>query len=809
VTMRVSYLELRNYRKFRDLRLQFPDGVIGILGLNGAGKTTIIEAIAWALFGNVEEVVRTSRESVRRRGAGRSDNVSVALEFDLDGVEYRLEREMGGRSLSMKALLRSRGEMIAEGDRAVKSKIQDLIGMDHKSFFTSVYARQKELNELQNFTPSERKKVVLRMLRIDGIDSVIQAVREHRRDAGERIKGAQKLLLDSDGDDRERLLQARLEELAVKLEGADAELKQAAETERLLAQKVDEAKRRRDGLKKDVDEYNSTAAELRAKKSVLVEQRASAQGLTRKISGTEMLLSRLPELEDTERRWQEATRTKETIESEKSRHDKSEHLRKDIGAIQVDLEVVRKDLTMLETAKSEEKEILSKIESAKADKIESEKRKELLAGRIAELTARISGRREALAKDLKRLADIESAGEEGACPTCERTLEDAYDLIVAKLKEATKETEASICEDEKGAEEVRSLMTALEGKAKALDRKTSHQEGRLAKARAAIAAITAREAELRRLEERLKARRLEVEELGDVRYSAEEHDAVKASIEKLRKDHDEFVKLKERQTQLAALKEELGALKGALTKNEEQERGLESRAHTLEPKKRLYDDSIKDFDESYDDLSAAKDISNGLRIELGRAKAESESAGKELAAVRKQKEVVKAEQARVDELGTLEETLVNFKDHLIGKIAPTLGEMTSEILNLMTEGKYDRIELDDDYQISVDDEGVLHPLGRFSGGEADLANLSLRLAISRIIADRASTSQMNFLILDEVFGSLDPTRKRSVMAALSGLSSQFRQVMLITHVEDIKDLMSTVIRVEELPDGTSTAKMVS
>jgi exonuclease SbcC len=103
----------------------------------------------------------------------------------------------------------------------------------------------------------------------------------------------------------------------------------------------------------------------------------------------------------------------------------------------------------------------------------------------------------------------------------------------------------------------------------------------------------------------------------------------------------------------------------------------------------------------------------------------------------------------------------------------------------------------------------LHPLGRFSGGEADLANLSLRLAISRIIADRASTSQMNFLILDEVFGSLDPIRKRSVMAALSGLSSQFRQVMLITHVEDIKDLMSTVIRVEELPDGTSTAKMVS
>jgi exonuclease SbcC len=196
-------------------------------------------------------------------------------------------------------------------------------------------------------------------------------------------------------------------------------------------------------------------------------------------------------------------------------------------------------------------------------------------------------------------------------------------------------------------------------------------------------------------------------------------------------------------------------------------------------------------------------------MEVERAKAESESAVKEQAAIREQKDMVKAEQARIDELGTLEETLVNFKDHLIGKIAPTLGEMTSEVLGLMTEGKYDRIELDDDYQISVDDEGALHPLDRFSGGEADLANLSLRLAISRIIADRASTSQMNFLILDEVFGSLDPSRKRSVVAALSGLSSQFRQVILITHVEEIKDLMSTVIRVDELPDGTSSAKMIS
>jgi len=88
--MRISYLELRNYRRFKDLKLQFPDGIVGILGLNGVGKSTIIESVAWALFGNVEEVVRTSRESVRRAGAVAHENCYALLEFELGGAEYRI-----------------------------------------------------------------------------------------------------------------------------------------------------------------------------------------------------------------------------------------------------------------------------------------------------------------------------------------------------------------------------------------------------------------------------------------------------------------------------------------------------------------------------------------------------------------------------------------------------------------------------------------------------------------------------------------------------------------------------------------------
>ena len=79
--MRISYLKLRNYRRFKELELQFPDGIVGILGLNGVGKTTVIEGIAWALFGNVDEVVRTSREGIRRAGSGSGETCTAILEF--------------------------------------------------------------------------------------------------------------------------------------------------------------------------------------------------------------------------------------------------------------------------------------------------------------------------------------------------------------------------------------------------------------------------------------------------------------------------------------------------------------------------------------------------------------------------------------------------------------------------------------------------------------------------------------------------------------------------------------------------------
>ena len=81
-----------------------------------------------------------------------------------------------------------------------------------------------------------------------------------------------------------------------------------------------------------------------------------------------------------------------------------------------------------------------------------------------------------------------------------------------------------------------------------------------------------------------------------------------------------------------------------------------------------------------------------------------------------------------------------------------------------------------------------------SGGEEDLANLVLRLAISQMIAERAGQA-FSLLILDEVFGSLDEVRRQNVVELLRALHNRFEQVILITHIESVRDGCDNVLTV--------------
>ncbi len=165
---------------------------------------------------------------------------------------------------------------------------------------------------------------------------------------------------------------------------------------------------------------------------------------------------------------------------------------------------------------------------------------------------------------------------------------------------------------------------------------------------------------------------------------------------------------------------------------------------------------------------------------------------------RQQDLVERAAAARrlADEIALLDEldrAYADLRHALNVQVRPELAERGSRLLRHLTQGRYDDLELDEQYVPVVVDDGEVQPV--LSGGEEDVVNLALRLAISQMIADRAG-QPLSLLVLDEIFGSLDDERRTGVLTLLSSLADRFPQVILITHVESMREAFDRVLRVE-------------
>ncbi len=196
--MIIRSLKLQNYRKFKDTFIEFPDGLFGIVGNNGAGKTTILEAVAWCIYGR--NASKTDPELIKREQADPDSDCSAELEFSLGSDSYRVVRELRGRRQSPYAsvYVNNSSQPEVEGTHPVTRHLSNKIGMDYASFFTSVFAKQKELDALSDLTAGERKKRILRLLRIDRIDVAIGNVRQDRRESETKIGAIKGTLQDID-----------------------------------------------------------------------------------------------------------------------------------------------------------------------------------------------------------------------------------------------------------------------------------------------------------------------------------------------------------------------------------------------------------------------------------------------------------------------------------------------------------------------------------------------------------------------------------------------------------------------------------
>lgn len=139
-----------------------------------------------------------------------------------------------------------------------------------------------------------------------------------------------------------------------------------------------------------------------------------------------------------------------------------------------------------------------------------------------------------------------------------------------------------------------------------------------------------------------------------------------------------------------------------------------------------------------------------------------------------------------------DKALTEFRKNLNATLRPRLAELASDFISDLTDGRYKEVELLSDFTPTLVDGGEASPV--ISGGEADILNLCVRLALSQMLAERAG-QQLSLLVLDEVFGSLDEQRRFNVLALLERLANRFEQIFVITHMDDIKEGVEHLIEV--------------
>ena len=351
--------------------------------------------------------------------------------------------------------------------------------------------------------------------------------------------------------------------------------------------------------------------------------------------------------------------------------------------------------------------------------------------------------------------NIEKLGPDAECPTCERVLSDQYNFLLKKFNNEIKNKEKEITQNIENIKKQEFEKEKITREQNALQKKKNYLQEQLREKERIQTTIKNLSQELKDEELEIEVKEKKLKELETIFFDEKEFEKIKNLVEKTYENYQASLRF------FNDKKDEVS----------DQSISLER----IENEIKLVDQNIKNFREKINEIQ-------------------------------KYKKQLKEEKQIVFYLNILSDVMSSFRTHLISRIRPTLSYYSSDFFNRLTDGKYAGIELDENYNLLIYDNGEFYGIERFSGGEEDLANLCLRLAISEVITERAG-GVFNFIILDEIFGSQDIFRRQNIMKALNGLSSKFRQIFLITHIEDVKNEMEHVIYVNENEDGTSSIKL--
>ena len=686
-------LELTNFLPYKNTQTLDFSGihVACLVGDNGSGKSSLLEAMVWALWGKARDGKRSDDELIHH---GETE-MRVSLIFELTRNKYQIirQRKMGKRGQLVLALhvyddaTESWRDLSESGIRQTQRKIDTLLCIDYETFMNSAFIAQGRADEFTIKSPSNRKAVLANILGLEQWDIFEDRVRKHSTHLNENLR-----TLDRD------------------IELIDQNLSSRSDVERELL----DAEGRLAEVEKKLRIAEKDMADVEQARQNLAHARRGIDDLNLRIKQNETELS--------------------SIESELSSY-KSEA-----------------DQTSL---KSELVNVKSRLAALQNLEIESN---ELVKQRIdtAESSARLKGENEILeleAVTLKQRIKILSTATEPICPTCGQILEG--DEVLGHLNTEVKERRSRYRRQRENYRKLDEKVTNLDKALSQLDNELKEQ--------------TPLEKRLSELDLQIlnTAKSLETYATMDMRRTRWK--------DNLCKDRNKLNELE-----------------------------LEQERHML---------SIQAAEERQNDL-------DNLRLEQRICTEHVGSARQKISTmdnlVERRKSRIVARDKVAEQIGVYSELYTAFSKQgvpamIIEAAVPEIENTTNTLLGKMTYGRMNvrfdtqralkSGDVKETLDIKIADDLGTRNYELYSGGESFRVNFAIRIALSKLLA-RRSGAQLQTIVIDEGFGTQDSLGRQKLVEAINTIQGDFERVLVITHIEELKDIFPARINVLKTPEGS-------
>ena len=807
--MILNSIALENIRSYKNVEIEFPRGITLFQGDIGTGKSSVLMAVEFALFGlgsqKPDALLKT-----------KTKNGSVTLNFEVNETQYEIKRTL---KRDKKSVTQDTGHVISNGAKEnlsaseLKPRILQILKFNEppgprsesKIYQYAVFTPQEEMKSVLN-DPKQRLETLRKAFGIEdykiAVDNAVNIVRSIDSKMKEAKMGFKEL------DD----LQEKLKENTNKISNTKTERAKQKTKIEYATNKLESIKKQRQDLQSKEREIIQLEYEIKQLTSDIEAINSYLQSVSEQLySENEELSSTIEELNELKQIKKPTKKT--TRQLDKEIKTAKSNIKK-LSATNFDINFLSQSIQELSKKLSYDKKISENTLRKKIKNLELEIKKTQQEFDDNKAALRNSERAKSkLELDIENLnKNIRELSQAGAkCPVCENPLNKSHiEHLGKEREEKLKQNKSELEKVQSNLKEILDTQQSLEGKIDQQKKEKSELENQIP----ILDEIKTKNDKLHKLEQdALKLKKLtEIIEEKDFPNTGEFEDqesylaALRNELVKYKGSRINIKKLEKRATikqkKVTSLEKKKTTSSSTISKLE---KSLPQKESKLSPIQKIEKENLQ-ISENESQISEEKSL---LETELGSIEANLANLNKESDRLNNEINSAEKYEQKYMQLSNYNEWINDFfittvkliEKQVMISIQQDFNKTYQNWFSMMIEDPTKESRIDEDFTPLVEQDGVLLPTDYFSGGEKTSIALAYRLTLNTLMRQETDSLKSNLLILDEPTDGFSKSQLYKVRPILQKLNSQ--QIILVSHERELESYVDNIFRISK-ENGIST-----